>query len=83
MSISQKFFRKFYYENSGFIDSETVFFETTNEMLLPSKDIMALQNNNKYSTLQNNQIHKIFNLEMEIKTFPTIDLKPVEVQFAK
>jgi len=31
MSLQQKLFRKFFYENSGFMDSEVRFLEITNE----------------------------------------------------
>ena len=83
MSLSQKFFRKFYYENSGFIDSETVFFEITNPNLLNTNEVFAAQNVNKLSTLSNSRIEKVFNLDMEVKEFPKIDLSKYEIIYAK
>jgi hypothetical protein len=50
MTLQQKLFRKFFYENSSFIDSEVKFLEITNERVaarvgLTSQDqIMIIQN---------------------------------------
>ena len=42
MTLEQKMFRKFFYENSSFIESETVFFEITNPKL--AKDALGIDN---------------------------------------
>lgn len=47
-------FRKFFYENSSFIESETIFVEITSQKLaqkygIKKDKIYAIQNENKYS----------------------------------
>ena len=54
MNLSQKMFRKFFYENSSFIESETIFVEISSQKLaskmgLKSDKIYAIQNENPYS----------------------------------
>ena len=51
MSLSQKMFRKFFYENSSFIESETIFVEISNSKLankvgVKKDKICAIQNEN-------------------------------------
>jgi hypothetical protein len=58
MSLQQKLFRKFFYENSGFMDSEVRFLEITNERVgarvgLSGLDkVMLVQNKNLFGKLQ-------------------------------
>jgi hypothetical protein len=58
MSLQQKLFRKFFYENSGFMDSEVRFLEITNERVgarvgLNGLDkVMLVQNKNLFGKLQ-------------------------------
>ena len=56
MKLEQKMFRKFFYENSSFIDSECVFIEITDKELAKNAlgiesehEVLAIQNKNKYS----------------------------------
>jgi hypothetical protein len=58
MCLQQKLFRKFFYENSGFIDSEVKFIEVTNERVaqrfgLKGPDsIMVVQNKNVFGQMK-------------------------------
>ena len=45
MSVHQKLFRKFFYENSSFMDSETVFAEITDPLL--AKKALGIENANQ------------------------------------
>ena len=45
MSVHQKLFRKFFYENSSFMDSETVFAEITDPQL--AKRALGIENANQ------------------------------------
>jgi len=45
MNFEQKMFRKFFYENSSFIESETIFAEITNKSL--AKEALGIENENK------------------------------------
>ena len=71
MTLQQKLFRKFFYENSSFIDSEVKFLEVTNERVaarvgLTSQDqIMIVQNKNIFGQLQGAEAFKVMNLELE------------------
>ena len=57
MTLQQKLFRKFFYENSGFIESEVKFVEVTNERVaarigIESQDrVYIMQNKNVYGKL--------------------------------
>ena len=70
MSISQKMFRKFFYENSSFIESETIFVEISNSKLaskvgIKKDKICAIQNENIYSKFDHEfKTKKIFNLPL-------------------
>jgi hypothetical protein len=61
MSLQQKLFRKFFYENSGFMDSEVKFLEITNERVgarvgLTSDDrVMMVQNLNVFGRLKGSE----------------------------
>ena len=65
MSLNQKLFRKFFYENSSFIESETVFFEISSPKIAaqigmsPDK-IYAIQNSNIYSDFDQKFITRKF-----------------------
>lgn len=45
MNFEQKMFRKFFYENSSFIESETIFAEITNKAL--AKEALGIENESK------------------------------------
>ena len=75
MTLQQKLFRKFFYENSSFIDSEVKFIEVTNERVAarigldhPDK-IMLVQNENPFGPLSQTQDDsnrfKLMNLQLE------------------
>jgi hypothetical protein len=51
MNFEQKMFRKFFYENSSFIESETIFAEITNKSL--AKEALGIENENQICTVQN------------------------------
>lgn len=72
MTLQQKLFRKFFYENSSFIDSEVKFIEITNEKVaarigLESQDkIMMVQNENPFGKLSSDSdLFKLMNLQLE------------------
>lgn len=75
MTIHQKLFRKFFYENSSFMDSETIFAEIIDPKLAKralgiqnSNQFVAVQNSNKYSKFKSEDFKslKFFNLNLEI-----------------
>ena len=71
MTIQQKLFRKFFYENSSFIDSEVKFIEVTNERVaarvgLDSQErIVVMQNKNPFGKLEGAQEFKLMSLPLE------------------
>jgi hypothetical protein len=72
MTLQQKLFRKFFYENSSFIDSEVKFLEITNQRVatrfssLDSQEkIFLVQNSNPFGKLQGAEEFKLTNLPLE------------------
>lgn len=70
-SIQQKLFRKFFYENSSFIEEEAVFLEITDKRVaqkigIDGEDmILVVQNENPYASLRNGEQFKLMNLPLE------------------
>ena len=83
MRIEQKIFRKFFYENSSFIESESVFGEITDAELvkkigLKEGEVACFMNKNKYEKFTSNKDNKIqnikfFNLDLEVMKSPKIE----------
>lgn len=68
MNLQQKLFRKFFYENSSFMDSEVKFIEVTNQRVaerigLDSQDkIIIVQNVNPFGKMRGCEEFKLMNL---------------------
>lgn len=83
MTVHQKLFRKFFYENSSFMDSETVFAEILDPKvaknafgIIDQNEIVAVQNSNSFSKFNDTKFksQKFFNLNLEISRLKPLDL---------
>ena len=83
MTVHQKLFRKFFYENSSFMDSETVFAEILDPKvaknafgIIDQNEIVAVQNSNSFSKFNDTKFksQKFFNLNLEILRLKPLDL---------
>lgn len=87
MTIQQKIFRKFFYENSSYIDDQTVFIELTNQRVaqrlgVNSQDtIMAIQNKNPFNSI--GEPFKLMNLDLEKLTCDSMKDENLERRYAK
>jgi hypothetical protein len=59
MTLEQKMFRKFFYENSSFIESETAFIEITDPAL--AKTVLGIENDREVVAVQNKNPFSSFN----------------------
>lgn len=82
MTVHQKLFRKFFYENSSFMDSETVFAEILDPKvaknafgIIDQNEIVAVQNSNSFSKFNDTKFksQKFFNLNLEISRLKPLD----------
>ena len=72
MTVQQKLFRKFFYENSNFLEPEVKFLEVTSaavaqqvQLSVDGDEIMVAQNRNKYAKLKHGQDFNVLNLQLE------------------
>lgn len=89
MTLQQKLFRKFFYENSSFIDSEVKFLEITNERVaarvgLDTLDkIMVVQNSNQFGPMKGCEEFKLMNLKLERVFCNQLTYTALEKRYAK
>lgn len=89
MTLEQKLFRKFFYENSQFMDSEVYFVEVTDPELAKKfgiqdqHSIAAVQNKNKFDRFANAEDVKLFNLSLEMVKLPQLDVSKFEASFIR
>ncbi|TNV85361.1 hypothetical protein FGO68_gene3696 [Halteria grandinella] len=94
MSLQQKLFRKFFYENSTFLESECKFIELTNKRVaarigLTSEDmIVAVQNRNELSPFSADcsncvDTFKLMNLELESVKCEDVRQEVLEKKYAR
>ena len=89
MTLQQKLFRKFFYENSSFIDSEVKFIEITNERVaarvgLDSQEkIQIVQNENPFGSMKGSESFKLMNLNLERIQCDKLMQEALEKKYAK
>eukprot|EP00347_Sterkiella_histriomuscorum_P001728 403370913 len=87
MTIQQKLFRKFFYENSAFIDSEVKFIEISNIRVAQrlgienDESIYVFQNKNPFSELESSEKIKFQSLDLERLKCSSLDKKQIEVRY--
>jgi hypothetical protein len=86
MKIEQKLFRKFFYENSSFIEGETVFAElidlkVAKNLGLEEGEVACLVNKNPFEKYKDAQDVMFFNLDLEMLKAPRIDQSGFELAF--
>ena len=89
MSVQQKLFRKFFYENSSFLDSEVKFIEITNTRVAErfgikdQDEITIVQNSNIFGKLEGSTQFKLLNLELEKLVCEPLKQAALEKRYVK